>query len=54
MNAKEVIVLVSALTVAGCSDPVHYSTPALDPGELALSSPDHPAEVPAPKQETKR
>lgn len=53
MIPKEVFILFSALTVAGCSDPARYSTPALDPDDLALATHDR-APGPAPKQPAER
>lgn len=46
MNAHTVMVLVSTLAVAGCTDPARYSTPALDPAELAVSGPERSPEAP--------
>lgn len=54
MNVKEVIVLLSAMAVTGCSDPVRYSTPALDPDEVALFSSDQNPETAPQTQTTER
>lgn len=53
MHAKDVIVLLSAMAVSGCSDPVRYTTPAMDPDELALSA-SGPSPPPVQNQESER
>lgn len=54
MTVKEVIVLLSAMTVAGCANPAHYSTPAFDPDEVSLATGDQAPDPVPHKQAVER